>query len=456
MMNEKGAVLPITLAFVLAFTLLGFSTIYLSTMQNEAAEKQIASEKAFWLADGGIQKALWEVKYNSCLGLVSKASGMTCPEGCAKCGVKTFASDKVVDKLEGHYDLEMTSASSSVTSTGSYPSRTPAPNRVQRTIRLENESQFNYAIFAEEKIIIYNNTIIDSYNSDFGGYGDMINGVPNKAANGDVGTNKGKLLPSDDESISLMSSGAFINGDVSTGSKGEISLSHKGDIKDYVSGSITDDNHEFLPMVVVPPDLTSLKQELSPQGLNVDRPIKIPKNAADDKDNIFSSSTKDYKNFIFSSIEVSGNGNLIVDGDVKIYLTGDNAITALQVRSSSEVTIDPNSSLTLYTDGDISVRTGSKINNLTRDPKKLIIKSTVVSDDPTDGVDILSSSDFYGAIYAPGAHVNIANNGNVFGAFVGGDFTFHGGSSQLHYDESLAGKITDPTTVWREVSDHLN
>ena len=62
MMNNRGAVLPITLSFVLAFTMLGFSTIYLATLQNEAADKRIASEKAFWLAEGGIQKAYWEYK----------------------------------------------------------------------------------------------------------------------------------------------------------------------------------------------------------------------------------------------------------------------------------------------------------------------------------------------------------------------------------------------------------
>ncbi len=433
MMNNKGIVLPVTLAFVLAFTLLGSATIYLSTTQNEAAEQRIASEKAFWLAEAGIQRALWEVKQNSCRGLVSKASGLACTTGCAICGEKKLASAD--GEMEGHYNLDMSSASSVVTATGSYPSRAPASNRSQRTVQLASTSQFNYAIFAEEKIMIHNNTIIDSYNSDLGPYDKK----KNMFSNGDIGSNKGGPLLPGEESISFMNS-PFINGNISTGPGGKISVSSGHTIEEYINkkNTITYDNEVDLPLVVVPFALINLKKKSSPQKLDVDRPVTI--------------SAEDHKDYVFSSIDVHSSGKLIIDGDVRIYVTDSNTIANFEVSgSSSEVIINPNSSLTLYTDGDVVVQNNADINNLTKDPKKLTIYSTVSSSKKTKGVDINNSSDFYGAIYAPEAHISITNNGNIFGSFVGRSF-YVPNSVKLHYDESLAEKITNPTTVWEEIS----
>src|SRR5262245_42331895 len=59
--NEKGAILLITLCFVLEFTSLGIASIYHVTRQNELTQLLRASTEAFWLADGGVQKALAKV-----------------------------------------------------------------------------------------------------------------------------------------------------------------------------------------------------------------------------------------------------------------------------------------------------------------------------------------------------------------------------------------------------------
>ena len=63
MHNQRGSILVITLCFILTFTLMGFGMVYFATMHNEAVEKRNASNKAFWLAEAGIQKTLWE--YNN-------------------------------------------------------------------------------------------------------------------------------------------------------------------------------------------------------------------------------------------------------------------------------------------------------------------------------------------------------------------------------------------------------
>jgi len=432
-MNNRGIVLPVTLAFVLAFTLLGFSTIYLSTLQNEAAERRIASEKAFWLAEAGIQKGLWEYKYNSCHGLVSQTSGTTCSK-CDSCGEKIWASAN--SEMDGHYNLKMTSASSAVTATGSYPSRTPALNRTQRTVQFASTSQFDYALFAKDQIRLKNGATVDSYNSTLGSYG-----PGNQGSNGDIGSN-GTISKGDDAAIFLQGfnlNPIVIKGDVSTGPGGNIygfGLDEK-EMAQIVKGEITHENNVDLPPVVVPSSLTGLAQQKD-KDLDITDTHTIREG--------------DYK---YSSISVVNNGNLIIDGHVRIYLTETNS-HALNVWNHSEVTIKKNSSLTLYTDGEVSVTQGSNINNLTKDPKKLTIYSTVSNSkkNNTEGIDIWGNSDFYGAIYAPGAHVFIDNNSGIFGSFVAEDFLIPIGV-ELHYDESLAGRITDSTVIWREISNGL-
>ena len=55
--NNQGSVLTLTLGLVLVFTLLGLATIHHATVQNETTEQRVASVEAFWLADGGIERA---------------------------------------------------------------------------------------------------------------------------------------------------------------------------------------------------------------------------------------------------------------------------------------------------------------------------------------------------------------------------------------------------------------
>ena len=58
MRSSKGSILAITVGFALVFTMLGIASIYISTLQSETQEKQILSQKAFWLAEAGIQRAI--------------------------------------------------------------------------------------------------------------------------------------------------------------------------------------------------------------------------------------------------------------------------------------------------------------------------------------------------------------------------------------------------------------
>ena len=156
MKNQHGSILVVTLGFILVFTMLGLGSMYLSTVQNEAAEKRTFSTKAFWLAEAGIQKAIWEFKFNNCANFhqYDASAGGQCNNpatpacsSCSNCGNKEKClSSSSGDSLStyGDYDIVMDYANTVVTATGSYPSRTVA-NRSQRKVRVSSNSLFNYA-----------------------------------------------------------------------------------------------------------------------------------------------------------------------------------------------------------------------------------------------------------------------------------------------------------------------
>jgi len=57
MNNSKGAVLAVTVGFMLIFILMGLGAVELSGAQGQSTVMRVASSRAFWLADAGIEKA---------------------------------------------------------------------------------------------------------------------------------------------------------------------------------------------------------------------------------------------------------------------------------------------------------------------------------------------------------------------------------------------------------------
>lgn len=429
MRNNKGIVLPATLAFMLAFTMLGFGSLYLATQQNEAADRRIFSEKAFWLAEAGIQKAMWKLKYNDSGGLTFQPNGD-----------KKYTSEAGEMGDYSQYSFILNAADSIVTSTGSYTYFDPGLKYSRRTIQLSSQSPFNYAIFSDEKIKLFNKATIDSYNSKLGDYGSS-----NHASNGDIGSNISATKNNDDPvAMTLQNYGGapfeVVKGNVSTGPGGTISWPGLKDdeIAKTVTGEISHQNNVELPAVIVPSSLKALSSKGD---------LDIPDYSE------HKLKTGEYK---YASIGMNHKAKLVIEGNVKIYLTksGNNA---LKIWDSSEVVIKSNSSLILYTDGEITMHKGASIRNLDRKPSKLTIYSTYSSDamgmnlwsgdnDAKDNID----RNFYGSIYAPETRISIHNDKEVFGSFVGKDFYVDGG--KLHYDEFLRKELVNGDNKWSEVT----
>ena len=137
---------------------------------------------------------------------------------------------------------------------------------------------------------------------------------------------------------------------------------------------------------------------------------------------------------IYSSLIIPKGKVQEVNGNCEIYVVGD-----VKVEDGARLIITENASLTLYVGGEkFEVKKKSAgIINETEDPKNLLIFGL----DDCRKVKIESEEDFYGAVYAPFAKVEMKTNGDLYGAFLGWDVKLKKkkGEAQgtFYYDRSL-------------------
>jgi hypothetical protein len=149
------------------------------------------------------------------------------------------------------------------------------------------------------------------------------------------------------------------------------------------------------------------------------------------------------------SIKLNGAGDQIifapgtVDPDgysyVELYVMGDFS-AAGGGTSAGAVIIQPNVKVTMYVAGNLDFSGNGLINN-----NNLASAFSIYGISPPDGTPqsftLAGNSDFYGTVYAPGADLKFAGGGSS-GEFVGsftGKSAFLNGTTQIRYDEALAG-----------------
>ena len=144
-------------------------------------------------------------------------------------------------------------------------------------------------------------------------------------------------------------------------------------------------------------------------------------------------------------------------GDVVIYVTGD-----MKVEDMAELTLTAGSSLKLYVNGKLEVKKKSKgLINETQDPTKLMIFG--LDDCRKVKIENEGAGDFYGAVYAPYAKVEMKTNGDLYGAFAGWDVKLKrkkgAGQGTFYFDRSLRtgnvaasdeGSVRFTVKDWRE------
>lgn len=391
---KKAIALISAFAVISVLTILSGVTISRSVNEYYLSRQNIRSAQSFWLAEAGVQKALWELNHGNATwqGWVVNASG----------DQRTKTESLGVG---GEYSVIITGSLGSgltVVAQGGVPD-TSIPAYILRSIEVSvdnvSQSMFNYAAFGKMSVTMTGNSESDSYDSAQGAYGGS-----NVGSEGDIGTNGSSI------GAITLGGNATVNGDASTGLDGTVTLGGNASI----TGEITEDSSEDIPSVSVPPVLTAL----SSNGV-----YQVSANDSQFLGN------GDYK---FDEVSVSGNATLTICGDVTLYLTGSES---LKISGNGKVVVSEGASLTVYADGTCLL-SGNGVVNQTSLPENFLIYSTYA--DSGEGVKISGNGNVYGAIYAPDTTVKVSGNGDLYGALVGNDVTISG-NGDVHYDEALRG-----------------
>lgn len=369
----------------LILLIIGATFLRLATTERISADKSIHLDRAFYLAEAGIERGKEWLKAESAPPVVYQ---------------ELFGGEQSLGDGTYYVTIDPISLTQyEISSTGRFGSPTVAKTL---KVTMQVKSVFSYAIFGDENVGLRGNAYVDSYDSRDGSYGGA-----NVNSNGTVGTNA--ISTVDPYSVYLMNN-ATINGDVIIGPGGDtdeaIEIRNNAEINGIPSSA---DSPQELPEVIVPGGL----------------PDRDPISLSGNDSSIIDESGE------YSYIQLSSNSELTLDGELTLHITG-----ALSLSSNSEIIITEGSDITIYVEGSFSQSSNTQINNLTQDPTRLAIYGT----DSLTSVNWASNSDFYGSFYAPNADVDISSNAEIYGSIVA-DTVELASNARVHYDERLADEL---------------
>ena len=388
---EKGwALITVLIVLFIMFALVG-SFLFLATNSWILNERYHENVVALYLAEAGIDYALWEINY----GGADFSGWAGDPVTEVTKSINDFQDSD--GNIYGDIDISVYNFGQDimiVRATGTLNSLTgPAVSRVVQVF-IKRHHLFKYAILTEQNISMSGNAKTDSYDSTSGAYGGS-----NISDNGDIVTNG-----SGNPAIS-MTGNAKVSGDAHTAAGRIITKTGNADIEGE-EGHTAD---EYMPPVTVPDNIASLP---SGGSLSLSGNTTLPLSDG---------------NYRYTSINLSGNSKLIISGNVVFYVTG-----SISNSGNSQIIMEPGSKTTVYFTGDLSI-SGNGVWNKTSDPSELSFLGT----NTASNVSLTGNGNFHATVYTPSANVSISGNGENFGA-VAGKTVNMSGNAKIHFDEQLA------------------
>jgi hypothetical protein len=415
--NRSGFVMSLAVLMVVLLSLVGFGLLRLGLEARMLAARTTAEISARAAADAGLTKALFEMNKN--LNIKPwNFSNLISPTGNALPGTNA-GNVGYAYKIEGiARDAEY-----KITSIGQ-------SGRIAKTVyaTVVVQGAFNYAVFAQGyaipkqpkphrhkhghgprppkplkkggKLEIKGYSVDDSYSSN-----------PSEAY---TGTIQLRTNNTHKRSVKLREN-AVINGDVIVGPGGD----PKKVIEMKKGAEITGDTYP-----------ATERQEL----LSVSLPQSLENGQV--KDYVYKENAPIAGNNIFSSLIIPKGKVQEINGNCTLYVVGN-----VKIEDGAKLIVTKNSSLTLYVGGEkfeVKKKSAGLINE-TEDPKNLLIfgmdNCRKVKIEEAPGID------FYGAVYAPFAKVEMKNSEDLYGAFVGWDVKLKkkrgGALGNFYYDRSL-------------------
>lgn len=362
------------------------------------------STVALDLAEAGVERAIWEIRYNG------KTSSFTIP-------VSSFQSSTGDSK--GEYEVTAALAgnnSATITSRGYVPDKTSYKAKKTVMVTYSFHRAFEKAVVGLNGISMSGQALTDSYDSAalnaFGnpaGYNGLkADGTYNKSQEGDIASNGAITLGTN----------TYINGDANPGPD------HPFSGTPPVSGTYgTLQVPITVDPIVLPPDISSVNNN-SQIVIPGDPPVAIFTPGTQDL--VLSGTTQiglPAGTYYFTSVKMSGQSSINVTGAATIYIVGEGGGAV-----------------------DVNI-TGQGIVNSGK-PGNLVIYYT------GSAIKMAGQASFSGAIYAPLATVTMSGQVDIYGSIVCGS-NVDSGQAAVHYDIDLArvmpGFVDNKVTSWQEV-----
>ncbi len=398
-LSKKGFILVSVVLFVLVIMIFVVPSVDWAVNEYGWTTHSYELLEALNLADAGAERAIWEIAYNGA------AFGGWAGTGPWAMAMDSFQDDygNVIGDIAVNCDNYQPSKYL-ITSAGHVPGKiTPRAIKIVKVLVFPHPL-FNNGIFAYDTLTLKGNSIVDSYDASMGAYSPLAAG-----SEADIGTN-GTLS---------LAPGVSVNGDVFVNQDG----TWAGVTDANVTGElyVTAEKVDVVPVPIVT-DLIVLASQGNFMATGSDN-IMFP--------------SGDYR---FERITVQGQATLTFSANTRIYVDNDFSI-------AGSASVFTGSNCKFYFNEDVSAAGGGIINTA-GNPADLQMYGVGTS----QTFQYSGGSDFYGAIFAPGATVTVTGTAGVYGSIIADDVELSGTNS-FHFDENL--KNSGPTegyeiVYWQE------
>lgn len=406
------------LALVIASVLLILLSIIMGVfvVQRRLIDRSYYRERALALAESGIDVAIAYLNNNE--------------------DVPEQISGEIPEM--GNFLVQISASASMVTITSTGYSKRKDKEKAQREVEVvvSLDTVFNIAAFAGgnegNTITIEEGAGIDSYDSE--GTGQLYDPA-NPGSEGHIGTNSKSTSP---EAVKIEEDGN-INGNVYIGAGGDVdkAIDKKGNV--YGELLALNENRE-LPQVdppSIPPDFfyeEELKVEEGESKHVYDSSHYGSISVGEESHLTFDTGTT----FIYveGDMSIKENADTTIATDMTLYVAGN-----LTLAEGAKIEIQNGHKLIIYTGGDIQIQEDNFVN-----PSENSLNLTIYGLGNCTSVSFEEGTNFYGAIYARNASIEMQESVGIYGSIVG-EKIYIQEDTFIHYDKALNNLDKNPDAL---------
>jgi hypothetical protein len=428
--GRRGAALLAALCFalVLAITLASYITVCHRSLQMST--RNMNSARGAELAENGLEEALWSLNK-------SDWSGWTIAGTTASKTVTGFTYD---GGATGAVALSVTDYAGpvgprTVTVTGTTTLGDGTTTSRRLTAQATPAALFVNALAATTSTVTFSSAgTVDSYNSSLGTYASQTPTFSAIVASSAAATT----------SATVTLTNAQVKGYVASNYSGGPAVSSSG----RVYGLTSPTSPKVDPARVSPSPYQPVFDILTVTGGTA---LSAP--ALNSSVTLGNSTDLTPVIYRYSSLDLRGSTKILINGPVRLVVSGTFYVGLNDSAGTASIEVATTGTLEVFAGGDIAIYAGG-MNNLTRDPQRMIIYGTNALSVP----DMNTTVAFYGVLYTPNGAFKVISNNAIYGALVARSLAFTGSAPVIHYDLNLRAVVLRgvdtpyAVSAWHEIA----